>query len=118
MNSMRAVAIFPEILPENLIEFKAVATKVLANVQAQRNILRYDLFFTEDFKQCVVLEEFESPDGVIEHVKKNADLLNELTRLGGKIQGSIFPLSQDGEAIQSIKENWDSKFHSHFAGKI
>ena len=118
MKKMQAIAIFTEILPENLEEFKSVAAKMLIDVQENEAIIRYDMFFTDDSTQCVVLEEYTTPDGVIEHVKKNADLLKRLTKLGGKIQGSIFPLSQEGDAIKEIKNNWDSKFHTHFLGKI
>jgi hypothetical protein len=63
------------------------------------------------------LEEFETPEGVFEHVKRNGDLIALLTLLGGKIEGSVFPMSQDGEAIAEIRNNWDSKFHHHFLGK-
>jgi hypothetical protein len=54
---------------------------------------------------------------VIEHVKTNASLLAELSILGGKIEGSMFPSNQIGAAITEIREHWDSKMHYHFAGK-
>jgi len=117
MNSMQAVAVFPSIAPENLEKFKELAHLMLLEVQKQDSIVRYDLFFNHDMTSCTVLEEYSSPEGVIEHVKKNAALLAELTALGGKIQGSIFPMSQDGSAIAEIRDNWDSEFHIHFAGK-
>ena len=40
-----------------------------------------------------------------------------MSKLGGKIEGSIFPIDQHGAAIDDIAANWDSKFHTHFLGK-
>jgi quinol monooxygenase YgiN len=117
MQNMMAVAIFPKIAPENLEQFKAVATKMLEEVNKQDSILRYDMFFTSDNRSCVVLEEYRSPDDLFEHVKNNSALLDQLTALGGKIEGSIFPMSSEGQAIADIRANWDAKFHTYFSGK-
>jgi quinol monooxygenase YgiN len=114
---MRAVATFTYIAPENLAEFKSVAAQMLKNIQEQESILRYDMFFTQDSTKCVVLEEFSSPEGVLEHVKRNAALLDQLVKLGGNIEGSVFPINEDGPALDQIKNTWDSAFHIHFAGK-
>ena len=114
---MRAVATFTYIAPENLAEFKSVAAQMLKNIEEQESILRYDMFFNTDSTSCVVLEEFSSPEGVLEHVRRNAAFLDQLVKLGGKIEGSIFPISEDGDALSEIKNSWDSKFHTHFAGK-
>jgi hypothetical protein len=43
--------------------------------------------------------------------------IEQLTKLGGVIEGGIFPISEEGPALSEIKNNWDSKFHTHFAGK-
>ena len=114
---MRAVATFTYIAPENLAEFKSVAAQMLKNIQEQESILRYDMFFTQDSTRCVVLEEFSSPEGVLEHVKRNAALLDQLVKLGGNIEGSVFPINEDGPALDQIKNTWDLAFHIHFAGK-
>jgi len=117
METLRAVAVFPYIAPEDLEAFKAKSLELLQAISQQSSILRYDLFFTSDNSRCVILEEYASPEAVIEHVTVNADLLGQLSTLGGKIEGSMFPTSQDGEAITAIRENWDSTMHVHFAGK-
>lgn len=114
---MRAVATFTYIAPENLAEFKSVAAQMLKNIEEQESVLRYDMFFNTDSTRCVVLEEFLSPEGVLEHVSRNAVLLDQLVKLGGKIEGSIFPISEDGDALNEIKNTWDSAFYIHFAGK-
>ena len=117
MNTMSAVAVFPHIPPENLEEFKTLAAQMLKVIQGQESILRYDMFFNVDSTRCVVLEEYSDPSGVIEHVNKNAKILARLVELGGSIDGSVFPSSQAGEALQEIRESWDTKIHKHFAGK-
>lgn len=118
MESMMAVAIFPKIPPENLEKFKLVATEMLDEISKLESIVRYDMFFTSDFTSCVVVEEYSSPEGVFEHVKKNSSFLDELTALGGKIEGSIFPMNGSGDAIAEIRENWDTKVHQFFSGKL
>jgi hypothetical protein len=117
MNNFRAVAIFPYIAPENLEQFCLVAKQLMAKIQDQEFTLRYDMFFNAEKTSCTVLEEFTRPEGVFDHVKANSELIGELSLLGGKIEGSVFPMSQDGEAIKEIRDNWDSKYHFHFLGK-
>jgi quinol monooxygenase YgiN len=117
MNTFRAVAIFPHIPAENLEQFCLVAEQLIAKINEQEFTLRYDIFFNADKTRCTVLEEFTRPEGVFEHVKENSELIAQLSLLGGKIEGSVFPMSQDGEAIQEIRDNWDSKYHFHFLGK-
>jgi len=103
MNTFRAVAIFPQQLMEK--------------IQKQESTLRYDMFFNQDKTRCTVLEEFTRPEGVFAHVQQNSELIAQLSLLGGKIEGSVFPMSQDGEAIEEIRNNWDSQYHFHFLGK-
>ena len=90
---------------------------MLVEIQKQDSIIRYDMFFTNDQSKCVVLEEYSSPEALIEHVTHNAALLDQLTQLGEKIEGNIFSIGQKGQALEEIKNNWDSHFHSFFAGK-
>jgi quinol monooxygenase YgiN len=117
MNTFRAVAIFPQIAPHNLEQFCLIAKELMAKIQEQESTLRYDMFFNQDKTSCTVLEEFTQPEGVFEHVKENSELIAQLTLLGGAIEGSVFPMSQDGDAIAEIRNNWDSKYHFHFLGK-
>ena len=93
---------------------KRLAVPILKKIIVE---FRYDMFFNPEKTRCTVLEEFETPEGVFEHVKRNGDLIAQLSLLGGKIEGSVFPMNQDGEAIAEIRNNWDSKFHHHFIGK-
>ena len=117
MENLKAIAIFPNIPPQNLDEFKRIAHEMLKRVQIQDAVTTYDIFFTSDNSSCVVIEEYKTPDGVIDHVKRNSDLLEQLTRLGGKVEGSMFPRTLEGEAIQQIQNSWDSKMHHYFGGK-
>ncbi len=117
MNNMSAVAIFPNIASENLDEFKALISRMLLIIKEQESILRYEIFFNSDSTRCVILEEYSDPAGVIEHVEKNAVILEKLVALGGAIDGSVFPMSQEGEALAEIRAGWDTKIHTYFAGK-
>ena len=118
MESFRAVAIFPDIKQSNYDQFCLIARRLLAEIQKQDSIIRYDLFFSEDKSRCVVLEEYSNPEALVEHVAKNGDLLEQLQALGGKIEGSVFPMQQEGELLNDIRNSWDSEFHEHFGGKV
>ncbi len=117
MQNMSAVAIFPNIASENLEEFKKLISQMLLIIKEQDSILRYEIFFNSDSTRCVILEEYANPSGVIEHVEKNAAILKKLVALGGAIDGSVFPMSQEGEALAEIRAGWDTKIHTYFAGK-
>ena len=117
MSTFRAVAVFPYIDSANLEEFCAIATEMMKVIEQQDSILRYDMFFTENNTRCTILEEYTHPEAVFEHVQKNSKLLDKLTALGGKIEGSVFPMGHDGAALEEIRTNWDSKYHEHFLGK-
>ena len=117
MNNMSAVAIFPSISAANLDEFKRLISQMLLIIEEQDSILRYEIFFNHDSTRCVILEEYSDPAGVIEHVNKNAAILEKLVALGGAIDGSVFPMNQEGEALAEIRAGWDTKIHSYFAGK-
>jgi len=117
MQNMSAVAIFPRISPENLDEFKKLISQMLLIIKEQDSILRYEIFFNNDSTRCVILEEYSDPAGVIDHVEKNSAILEKLVALGGAIDGSIFPISQEGDALAEIRAGWDTKIHTYFAGK-
>ena len=117
MDNMMAVAIFSNIEPDNIEKFKTIASEMLNEINKQESILRYELFFSLDNRSCVVLEEYTSPEGVFEHVRRHSAYLDQLTALGGKIAGSVFPMSNDSTALSEIMENWDTKVHSFFTGK-
>lgn len=117
MGSFRAVAVFPYIDPTNFAQFCALATQMMDVIRKQDSILSYDMFFSDNNTRCTVLEEYATPEGVFEHVKANAELLNQMSKLGGKIEGNIFPIDQSGIALDDIRNNWKSKFHNHFLSK-
>jgi quinol monooxygenase YgiN len=117
MGSFRAVAVFPYIDPVNYEQFCALASQMMQVIRKQDSIISYDMFFSDNNTRCTVLEEFANAEGVFEHVKANAELLDRMSALGGKIEGNIFPIDQMGPAIDEIRTNWDSKFHTHFLGK-
>ena len=114
---MSVVAVFPVIAPENLGEFKKLISQMLLIIKEQKTILRYEIFFNSDSTRCVILEEYSDPAGVIEHVNKNAAILEKLVALGGAIDGSVFPMNQEGDALAEIRAGWDTKIHTYFAGK-
>lgn len=117
MEKMLAVAVFPNIPSKNLEEFQQIAREMLSSIKRVESVIRYDIFFSDDKTLCTIIEEYVNPAGVFEHVKLHSHYLDQLTKLGGKIEGQMFPYSMDGTEIKEICENWDSKVNTFFAGK-
>jgi quinol monooxygenase YgiN len=117
MNTFRAVAVFPHIEPNDFEEFCKIAEQMMQVIRKQKSILRYDMFFSEKNTRCTILEEYTDAQAVFEHVEKNGKFLDQLTTLGGKIQGNVFPTGENNAALEEIRNNWDSVYHNHFLGK-
>lgn len=117
MEKMLAVAVFPKIPAENLEDFQQIAHEMLSSIRKLDSVIRYDVFFSDDMTRCIVIEEYLNPAGVFEHVQRHTSYLEKLTKLGGVIEGQMFPYSNEGNELQQIRENWDSQVHTFFDGK-
>lgn len=117
MAELIAIAIFPKIPSENLSNFKFLANQLLDSVEKLESVVEYQIYFSQDFSRCTVLEKYSSPQGVIDHVNINGALIDELQKLGGKIEGSMFTLNLEDETIRDISESWDTVVNVFFQGK-
>ncbi len=117
MEKMLAVAVFQKIPAENLETFQQIAQEMLSSIRKLDSIIRYDIFFSDDRTRCTIIEEYVNPAGVFEHVQRHTSYLDQLTKLGGVLEGQMFPYSNDGSELKQIRENWDSEVHIFFDGK-
>jgi quinol monooxygenase YgiN len=63
----------------NLESFKKLANKCLAVIKAKNpNMLQYDWYFSENQKECVVIEKFLDSKALLAHLANIGDLFGKL----------------------------------------
>lgn len=78
-----------------LEEFKRVVAQIMGSVRTKdAGTLQYELFFSGDHSECVVLERFRDSDALLEHNANVADTmpaLLETCSVSGEILGTPSP---------------------------
>ena len=109
-------AVFPNIAPGDLAEFKQVAAAALALTIPEPGTLHYDWFFSEDETKCVVREIYADSDAMLAHLENVGELLlGRLIELGGGLEPEGFgsPSAELAEAIAPFNPT----MYGHFQGK-
>jgi quinol monooxygenase YgiN len=71
-------------------EFKRLSAQALEIVRAKdTGTLQYDLYFSDDQSECVVLERFRDSNALIEHTAHLADLSQEILAIVTVVHGEI-----------------------------
>lgn len=115
MEKIQVSAVFPNIAPGNLTEFKQVAAEALELTIPEPGTLHYDWFFSEDETKCVVREIYADSDAMLAHLGNVGDLLGRLIELGGGLDPEGFgsPSAELAEAIAPFNPT----LYAHFQGK-
>ena len=90
MEKIQVSAVFPNIAPGDLTEFKRVAAEALKLTIPEPGTLHYDWFFSEDETKCVVREIYADSDAMLAHLGNVGDLLGRLVELGGGLEPEGF----------------------------
>jgi len=95
-------------------KFRALAADCLRSVREKDTGTRqYDWFLSEDGKECVVRETYDSSEAILGHVANLGDLLPRILEVGElslEICGSPSP-----ELVAAL-EPLDSRTYSYFQG--
>jgi len=83
MEQIQLTATVPNIAPERLAEFKALAARALELTRGEEATLQYDWFLSEDETTCVVRETYANSDAVLAHMANMGDLIGKIAELGG-----------------------------------
>ncbi len=71
-------------------EFKRLSAQALEIVRTKdTGTLQYDLYFSDDQSECVVLERFRDSDALIEHTAHLADLSEAILAIVTVVHGEI-----------------------------
>lgn len=90
MSEIRVVARFPEIAPEHLDEFTALAAEAVEATRGEPGTLQYDWYFSADRRECVLLERYANSDAVLAHAARASSKLRRLPEIGGGFQIDVF----------------------------
>ncbi len=115
MEQLQVSAIFPNIAPDNIAEFKRVAADALKITADDPGVLQYDWFFNADETRCVVREIYASSEAVLGHLGMVGDILGPVVELGGGLEIEIYG-SPSEQLLQAI-EAFSPACYSYFQGK-
>lgn len=114
MDQIQVSAIFPNITPENLDEFKSLGRSLIAKTSEEEGTLAYDYFLTADETACEVREIYADSDAMLAHIANNGDDIGRLVELGGGIEAKGYG-SPSQELIEATAP-FDPQFFSHLGG--
>ena len=115
MDKIQVSAVFPDIAPDNLAEFKQVAAAVLELTIPEPGVVQYDWFFSEDQTTCEVREVYADSEAMLAHIATVGDVLGPLVDLGGGLEADVFgsPSAELADALAPFNPT----LHAHFQGK-
>ena len=105
MNQIQVTATLPNIAPENLAAFKALAAEAGAIVAEEPGTLQYDWFLNDNETVCVVRETYADSGAVLAHLGHLGDLLGRLIPLGGGVSIDLFgrPSTELTAAMEALQ---------------
>jgi len=115
VNKIQVSAVFPNIAPNNLAEFKHGAAQVLELTVPEPGVVHYDWFFSEDETKCEVREVYADSEAMLAHIATVGDVLGPLVELGGGLEAEVFgsPSAELADALAPFNPT----LYTHFQGK-
>lgn len=115
MDKIQVSAVFPNIAPDKLADFKQTAAEVLKLTIPEPGVLHYDWFFNEDETRCEVREVYADSDAMLAHIATVGDVLGPMVELGGGLEAEVF--GSPSAALAEALAPFSPTLHSHFQGK-
>lgn len=89
MGQIHINAVFSDIDPTRLDEFKALAGELLQITNADTGVLQYDWYLSDDGTRCVVRETYADSAAVVAHLPLVGDQLAKIGELCGGVEGDL-----------------------------
>ena len=90
MEELQVTAVFPNIAPDGLAEFKELAAQAVEQAGTEPGTLQYDWFLSDDGRRCVVRERYASSEAVLAHLGNAGAMLGRLVELAGGVELEVF----------------------------
>jgi quinol monooxygenase YgiN len=113
--TIEVLAVFPDIAPHNLAEFKQRAAELLEISMPEAGTLRYDWFFADDDTKCAVHEVYSDSDAMLVHLGHMGHLIGRLVELGGGIEPTIFGTMSP--ELAAAVASFHATLYTRFQGK-
>lgn len=98
----------------NVEEFKNIAEECVKIVEDKEpDTLQYDWYFSEDEKECAVIEQYSNSDAIMKHLENVGTQLGQLMELAefkAEIYGNM------SEHLKNAVQGLDIKVYSYFSG--
>ena len=89
MDTIRIIATFTAIAPENRERFKATVLELTELAASEEGTLEYSYYLTADEAQCLMIETYASPEALSAHLGHVGHLLGPLFESGGSVDVNI-----------------------------
>jgi quinol monooxygenase YgiN len=99
METIRIIATFTAIPPENRERFKATVLELTELAVSEEGTLEYSYYLTTDEARCLMIETYASPEALSAHMGHVGHLLGQLFESGGSVEVNIL-----GDAPESLIE--------------
>ena len=89
MGQIHINAVFSDIDPTRLDEFKELASELLQITNADTGVLQYDWYLSDDGTRCVVRETYADSAAVVSHLPRVGEQLAKIGELCGGVAGDL-----------------------------
>ena len=102
MGQIHINAVFSDIDPNRLDEFKDLASELLHITNGDAGVVQYDWYLSEDGTRCVVRETYTDSSAVIAHLPLVGEQLAKIGGLCGVVEGDL--LGDASPVLQAMIE--------------
>ena len=99
METIRIIATFTSIAPENRDRFKATVLELTELAASEEGTLEYAYYLSIDETQCLMIETYAGPKALVAHMENVGHLLGSLFESGGNVDVNIL-----GDAPEALIE--------------
>jgi quinol monooxygenase YgiN len=115
MGEIHINAVFSDIDPTRVDEFKALASELLQITNADDGVLQYDWYLSEDGTRCVVRETYADSAAVVAHLSLVGEQLAKIGEFCGAAEGDV--LGDASPELRAMIEPSGAHLCRHFQSK-
>ena len=115
MGQIHINAVFPNIDPARLDEFRALAAEMLEITKADPGALQYDWYMSTDNSRCVLRETYADSAALLAHLPLVNEHLVKIGAISGGIDADV--LGDASPELQAMIDAAGTQSHRYFQGK-
>ncbi len=115
MGHIHINAVFPNIDPARVDEFKALAAEMLDITKGDPGALQYDWYMSDDNTRCVLRETYADSDALLAHLPLVNDHLMRIGAISGGIDADV--LGDASPELRALLDGAAATTHGFFQGK-